>query len=220
MPKLATTPITAKDAGIDLPIILASSSKYRKQLLSKLEISFDCYSPEIDETPRINESIDVLVERLATEKALKTAALYKHGLVIGSDQAAITLDAHNKPIILGKPHTDENAFKQLKLCSGQSVIFKTGLCVFDIDSSRKMSCVEDFTVNFRELTESEILRYIELEQPLDCAGSFKSEGLGIRLFSSMQGKDPNALVGLPLITLIDFLLAFGVDPLSISAKQR
>jgi len=195
------------------PIILASSSEYRKGLLARLGMSFICNSPNIDETPLKNEDIESLVVRLACQKADKTARLYSQGIVIGSDQAAVVTDHTGNQVLLGKPGNAEQAERQLSLCSAQTVTFKTGLCVLNIKTQQRLSCCEMFKVNFRPLTKQQIKRYIDIEQPFDCAGSFKCEGLGIRLFESLDGRDPNSLIGLPLIALIDFLLEMGIDPL-------
>lgn len=208
---IVARPIKAKDT----PLILASSSEYRKSLLERLGLSFTCHAPNIDETPLNNEEINSLVVRLACEKAKKTAHHYKAGIVVGSDQAALVTDNNGDETLLAKPGNAINAIRQLKLCSGKAVSFKTGLCVLNIETQQRLMACEVFTVNFRQLNTQQIERYVDIEKPFDCAGSFKCEGLGIRLFESMTGKDPNSLIGLPLITLIDFLLEFGIDPLSV-----
>jgi MAF protein len=197
---------------MSLPILLASSSRYRKQLLEKLELPFDCASPNIDESILDSESPEHYVHRLAINKAKALAKEYPNHLIIGSDQCAvIEIDQQEK--ILGKPHTVENAIKQLSQSSGRTVTFLTGLCVYNSATQQEVSLVEPFNVHFRQLTLPQIERYIEQEQPLDCAGSFKSEGLGIRLFSALEGRDPNSLVGLPLIALIDLLQQQGIPVL-------
>ncbi|MBL1377244.1 Maf family protein [Zobellella iuensis] len=187
-------------------IILASSSRYRQQLLRKLGLDFDCHSPAIDESPLPDESADALVLRLAQQKARAVAALYPKGLVIGSDQVCV-----NQGRILGKPGTREQARAQLLAASGNAVTFYTGLAVLDAASGELHSLVEPFTVHFRRLNDTQIDRYLDREPALDCAGAFKCEGLGISLFERMEGRDPNSLVGLPLIGLVDLLARFGVE---------
>lgn len=187
-------------------IILASSSVYRRQLLDKLQLTYQCISPEIDETPLADESAKVLAKRLAKEKAEKIANAVSDSLVIGSDQTA-ALDQH----ILGKPGTRKKAIEQLLACSGQTVTFWTGLAVINSETKRSQSIVVPFTVHFRELTQQQIENYIDKEQPLDCAGSFKCEGLGIALFEKLSGNDPNSLIGLPLIELVSMLKKEGIN---------
>ncbi|MCP8466724.1 Maf family nucleotide pyrophosphatase [Pseudomonas sp. ZM23] len=185
-----------------LPLILASSSPYRRELLQRLRLPFECASPDIDESPLDGESAQQLVCRLAESKARALSRRYPNHLIIGSDQAAV-----NGSLILGKPHTIERATEQLKAASGSSVSFLTGLCVLN---SRSGHCQVDhvpFTVHFRPLDDARIRRYLEAEQPFDCAGSFKAEGLGVSLFRSTEGEDATSLVGLPLIRLVDMLLA-------------
>jgi len=190
------------------PIILGSSSPYRSELLAKLKLPFSTASPNIDESPLIGESPAQLVLRLAENKARKVAESNLSALVIGSDQVAV-LEGE----ILGKPGTAENAVKQLMAASGKTVTFLTGLALYNAANQQMQSIVEPFEVNFRSLSETQIRRYVDLEQPLDCAGSFKSEGLGICLFSELRGSDPNSLIGLPLIRLVDLLAAQGVNVL-------
>lgn len=190
------------------PIILGSSSPYRSELLAKLKLPFTTASPNIDETPLVGESPAQLVLRLAESKARKVAESNLSALVIGSDQVAV-LDGQ----ILGKPGTDDKAITQLQAASGKKVTFLTGLALYNAANRQMQSLVEPFEVHFRKLTEQQIRHYVALEQPLDCAGSFKSEGLGISLFSELRGSDPNSLIGLPLIRLIDMLAAQGVEVL-------
>ena len=197
---------------MSLPLLLASSSAYRKQLLEKLQLPFTYASPDIDESILPNEDASTYVERLAIEKAKALQSDFSEHIIIGSDQCAV-LDINGQQRILGKPHTPENAVQQLKDCSGKKVTFLTGLCCFNSHTKKTLSIVEPFTVHFRELTEAQIRRYIEQEMPLDCAGSFKSEGMGIRLFSALEGRDPNSLVGLPLIALVDLLEQHGIQVL-------
>lgn len=192
-----------------LSLVLASTSTYRKQLLDKLGLPFTQGAPNIDETAHKNESASTLVERLAKEKAFALAENHPNSLIIGSDQVA-TFDGR----IIGKPHTKDNAQKQLNHFSGQKITFYTGLAVHNSTTGETKSLVEPFTVHFRTLTETEIAHYIEREQPLDCAGSFKAEGLGITLFRQLEGRDPNTLIGLPLIALCDLLTEFDMPPLA------
>ncbi|WP_026244607.1 Maf family protein [Dasania marina] len=182
------------------PLILASSSPYRKQLLQRLGLTFSCISPDIDETPLPQESAAELVARLAKRKALAISASHHEHLIIASDQVA-ALNGH----ILGKPGNHANAVQQLQQCSGQAVTFYTALHVLNSQTGHSQHCVETFTVYFRLLSQQQIQRYLHKEQPYHCAGSFKMEGLGICLFEKMQGDDPNSLIGLPLIQLINML---------------
>jgi MAF protein len=190
-------------------IILASTSPFRKSLLEKLNISFSCAKPETDETPKANETPQALVERLAIDKAAAVAKESPESLVIGSDQVAV---CENE--ILGKPHTFENAVKQLTKFSGKTVTFYTGLCVMNSQDNTVKSLVEPFYVHFNSLSQQEITDYINAEQPLNCAGSFKSEGLGICLFNKLEGDDPNTLIGLPLIKLVQLLKEFDFNVLA------
>lgn len=181
-------------------LILGSTSPFRRELLERLQLPFTTAAPRINETRRDQESAQAMVERLSLEKAEDVAALNPHSLVIGSDQCAVLDDQ-----ILGKPHTHANAIRQLQASSGKTVRFLTGLCLFDShDGSYQLDTVT-FDVEFRDLTQAEIESYLHREQPYNCAGSFKSEGLGISLFKRLKGDDPNALVGLPLIRLLAML---------------
>ncbi len=189
-----------------LPLILGSSSSFRKELLSRLEIPFETSSPDIDETRKPDESPEQLVLRLAIEKAQKVAESYPAHLVIGSDQVAV-IDGE----ILGKPHTHENAVKQLQNASGKTVQFFTGLCLLNSQTKKLQNEVIPFRVVFRDLSDERIERYLHREQPYNCAGSFKSEGLGITLFERLEGDDPAALMGLPLIRLVRMLEAEGAQ---------
>ncbi|MDM5088691.1 Maf-like protein [Aeromonas bestiarum] len=186
-------------------LILASTSRYRKALLEKLALPFECAAPEVDESPLPGESAEVLVARLALAKASAIADRFDQGLIIGSDQVCVC-DGQ----ILGKPGTVEKAVAQLMAAQGRSVTFHTGLCVLDAASGRAEQMVEPFTVHFRTLDEAALRRYVEAELPLDCAGSFKCEGMGIVLFKGLEGRDPNALIGLPLIGLIELLARHGL----------
>lgn len=189
-------------------IILASTSPFRKAILDNLGIPFTTAKPETDETPQNGETAAQLVERLAAAKAAAIKA-DNNTFIIGSDQVA-TIDGD----ILGKPHTVENAIAQLSRFSGRKVTFLTGLCLKKGTTSHTI--VEPFDVHFRDLTETDIRTYIEKEQPLNCAGSFKSEGLGILLFSKLSGRDPNALIGLPVIALNELFQKYNVNLLNIA----
>lgn len=195
-------------------LVLASTSPYRRALLEKIIPEFRCAAPEVDETPQQGESAQQLVERLAIAKAQALAAVYPDHLFIGSDQVAV-LDG----VIIGKPHSSVNARMQLRAASGQSVTFFTGLALYDSATKRLQHCVEPYTVVFRSLSDAEIDAYIALEQPLNCAGSFKSEGLGISLFQRLHGDDPNSLIGLPLIRLLAMLREWGINPLTQSTNK-
>ncbi|MCC8380119.1 nucleoside triphosphate pyrophosphatase [Xenorhabdus sp. PB30.3] len=192
-----------------LPIVLSSTSIYRRLLLEKIGLPFTCAAPNIDESPQENENPEQLVMRLSQEKATALQHDYSSHLIIGSDQVCI-LNGE----LTGKPHNFENAFAQLKKASGQCVTFYTGITLFNSKIGSTDTRCELFHVHFRELTDTEIIGYLEKEQPFNCAGSFKSEGLGITLFEKLDGKDPNTLVGLPLITLTEMLTRQGVNPLT------
>ena len=185
-------------------LVLASSSPYRRELLDRLGLAYLTVSPAIDEATLPGETPDALVERLAEQKARKVAET-QQGLIIGSDQVA-TVDND----ILGKPGNHENAVAQLTRVSGQGVTFHTGLCLLDTEHHEAQVDVVPFTVQFRQLTAQQIERYLQREQPYNCAGSFKSEGLGITLFEKMLGEDPTALIGLPLIRLTAMLAKAGI----------
>jgi septum formation protein len=188
------------------PIVLGSSSLFRKQLLEKLGLPFVCHSPKVDETPFPDESAEELVRRLAISKAQAVAMTHPQALVIASDQVSL-LDGK----INGKPGTRENAVEQLCASSGKSVRFYTSLCVYDAKTRRHLIDVDTYDVNFRTLTREQIERYVDKEAPFNCAGGFKSEGYGITLFKSLEGRDPNTLIGLPLILLVEMLQKFGID---------
>ncbi len=190
-------------------LILASTSSYRQALLEKLGIPFIAVAPQIEERAKENETAEQLVIRLATEKALAVAVNYPNGLIIGSDQVCV-LDNQ----ITGKPHNKSNAMVQLSQASGQRITFYTGLCLYNGKSGQSESLCETFDVYFRHLTEQEISAYLDKEQPWNCAGSFKCEGLGIALFEKLSGRDPNTLVGLPLISLTRLLINAGINPLT------
>lgn len=192
-------------------LILGSSSPFRAQLLDKLQLDYITFSPDIDESSQLGETPDHLVKRLSEQKALAVAQQFDTGLIIGSDQVAV-VDGK----ILGKPGNHENAINQLSSVSGKTVRFLTGLALYNAQSNKMQSLVEHFDVSFRELTSQQIDFYLKQEKPYNCAGSFKSEGFGISLFRRLQGDDPNTLIGLPLIKLIDFLANEGVFVLSNS----
>ncbi|MBN8431476.1 septum formation inhibitor Maf [Microbulbifer salipaludis] len=189
-------------------LILASSSPYRRSILEKLQLPFESASPHINEEALPGESAPDLASRLATEKARALCAQYPDAIIIGSDQVA---ECRGKQ--LGKPGSQENAIEQLLFCAGQTVTFHTGLCVMDSGAGTHTTICEPFRVHFRPLDAAAASRYVELDQPLDCAGSFKAEGLGIALFEKMEGNDHNTLIGLPLIRLIELLKPLGLDPL-------
>ncbi|WP_420598288.1 Maf family protein [Neptuniibacter sp.] len=187
-------------------LILASSSPFRRQILDKLQIEYTCISPDIDESQLENETASQLVKRLAENKARKIADSVSDSLVIGSDQVAVLGDE-----ILGKPHTHENAVKQLEKLSGNTVTFLTGLALINSKTGQVQSEVVPFKVVFRSLSKQMIENYLKTEQPYSCAGSFKSEALGIVLFERLEGEDPNTLVGLPLIRLVRMLENEGMN---------
>lgn len=194
-----------------LPIVLASSSPYRKSILEKLQLPFSCISPNVDESSLTEEPATDLVIRLAKDKASAIANTHTNHLIIGSDQVAV--DESNK--IITKPLTEENAVRQLQNFSGKTATFYTGLCLLNSYSKKPHIAMDTTTVKFKELSEQQIINYIRKEKPLDCAGSFKCEALGITLFESINSTDPNALIGLPLIKLVNLLAREGVDPLSL-----
>lgn len=183
-----------------MQLILASSSIYRRELLTRLKIPFTCESPDIDETILPDEKPQQTALRLAQEKAKKIAANNPNALIIGCDQVAMLDDMQ-----LGKPYNFENATKQLKLMRGRMVTFHSALCLYNAQTQKMQAEVVPYDVWFKKLTDAQITRYLEKEQPYHCAGSAKSEGLGIAIIEKMQGDDPNALIGLPLIRLISML---------------
>ncbi|MDH5355437.1 MAG: Maf family nucleotide pyrophosphatase [Gammaproteobacteria bacterium] len=187
-------------------IILASSSPFRKSLLQRLHLDFECYSPDIDESPYPREKAAEYVSRLAQQKAEAVASIFPGAVVIGSDQCALINDE-----LLGKPGSHENALQQLRKAQGETVVFHTGVCV--LRPTTGFSEVDDilYEVDFRRLEDSQLEHYLLVEQPYQCAGSFKSEGYGICLFKQMRGDDPTALIGLPLIRLIHMLENAGVQ---------
>ena len=191
---------------MSLKLILASSSPYRRELLERLRIPFEVIAPEVDETPRPGETPEALVERLAIEKARKVADRKPGTLVIGSDQVAVY-----NGVIVGKPHSHEVAVRQLRSASGKTVTLHTGLALVNADT-RLIQCeVIPYRVTFRALTDAQIESYLHKEQPYSCAGSVRSEGLGIALLEKFEGDDPNTLIGLPLIRLVRMLENEGVN---------
>ena len=187
-------------------LILASSSEFRRELLQKLLIPFNSISPKIDETALNGEKPHQTALRLAQEKAKKIGAKYPLALVIGCDQVA-TLDGEQ----LGKPLNHQNATKQLQMMRGREVTFHSALCLYNAATGNMQAEVVPYLVRFRQLTDEQIDNYLTKEQPYQCAGSAKSEGLGIALMERMIGEDPNALIGLPLIKLITMLQNEGVS---------
>ncbi len=188
-----------------MSLILASSSPFRKAILDNLGLTFKVVAPEINEARKNNESPIDLVSRLSKEKALAVSKSHS-GLIIASDQVA-TLDSgeNEDDVILTKPGSHENAFLQLKKSSGKTVNFLTGLVLMNTNTQHTQLHVEHFKVTFKILSDNQILNYLSKEDVLNCAGSFKSEGLGAELLSQMEGNDPNSLIGLPSIRLIDML---------------
>lgn len=186
-------------------LILASSSKFRRELLHKLQIPFNSVSPKVDETALNNEKPHETALRLAQDKARKIGKKHPHALVIGCDQVA-TLDGEQ----LGKPLNHSNATKQLQKMRGREVTFHSALCLFNAETGNMQAEVVPYLVRFRQLTDEQIENYLNKEQPYHCAGSAKSEGLGVALIERMTGEDPNALIGLPLIKLVTMLQNEGV----------
>jgi len=190
-------------------LVLSSSSPARRALLSRLPITFSSTSPDVDETPLPDETVETMVRRLAQLKAEKSAANYPDALIIGCDQAGI-IDGH----ILCKPLTHENAVKQLRLVSGKTVRFFTAVCLLDNRNQHVQSSIETYDVHFRMLTDTMIEGYLQKEKPYQCAGSFQAEGLGIAIIDKFHGDDYTALIGLPLIRLTQMLENAGVNLLS------
>ena len=204
-------------------LVLASSSQYRKMLLANIGIQVNTHAPDIDETPFENESPTALSLRLAEQKAQKVAAeLEKVNndtiIIIGSDQVAL-VQTDAGPHLLGKPGTFENAVNQLMACQGKQVSFYTALCLHQPSANKTITQVDETRVFFRQNSEAAIRAYVEKEKPLDCAGSFKSEGLGVLLFDKIESRDPNSLIGLPIMLLNELLGAhFNVDLLAMAAQ--
>ncbi len=187
-------------------LVLASTSPYRRELLGRLQLPFETAAPDIDESPLPGESPPATAERLSVEKARAVAGRFPDALIIGSDQVAYRGNER-----FGKPGSRENALAQLRSMSGKAIIFHTGLCLLNAATGRIHQRAVPTEVRFRELSDAEILRYLDKENALNCAGSARSEGLGIALLEWLRGDDPNALVGLPLIALCEMLRAEGVE---------
>jgi len=200
---LASPPATGR------PLILGSTSRYRRELLQRLHIPFEVVAPDVDETPQSGEAPRALAERLALAKAHAVAAAFPGAVVIGSDQVA---DLDGEP--LGKPGTHEKAVAQLRRMRGRTVIFQTAVAVVCRENGYEAQSLAPVKVKFRELSDDEIEHYLCIEQPYDCAGSAKSEGLGIALLESIDNDDPTALVGLPLIRTCRLIQAAGIQLLS------
>lgn len=194
----------------DVDLVLASSSRYRRELLARLTSKFRCIAPNIDEAPiSADEEPDGLAARLSRDKAQALTTQCPGALIIGSDQVAW----HTELGALGKPGSAKNARAQLAACSNRTVEFHTGVCLFDPRNNTHECFVDITRVRFRALRPEEIARYVERERPLDCAGGFKCESLGISLFESIETRDPTALIGLPLIALCRLLYKAGIEPL-------
>jgi septum formation protein len=191
-------------------LILGSSSPFRAEILGKLNLPFSTASPDIDETPYEGEPATALVERLSRQKAMAIAESHPDALIISSDQVAVIGNQ-----ILGKPGDHQTARQQLAMSSGKTVRFLTGLALYNAQDGKMQSLVAPFDVTFRMLNEDDIEHYLLAEQPYNCAGSFKSEGLGICLFERLNGDDPNTLIGLPLIQLTKLLKNVGIDVLAL-----
>lgn len=196
-------------------LVLGSTSRYRRELLQRLGVPFDVASPEVDETPQPGELPAALAPRLALAKARAVAALHPDAVVIGSDQVA---DLHGQPI--GKPGTHERAVEQLRAMSGQALVFHTALAVVRAATGFERVVDVPVRVRFRVLSDAEIETYLRTEQPYDCAGSAKSEGLGVTLLHAIESDDPTALIGLPLIKTCELLREAGWDPLVVLAQVR
>lgn len=193
-------------------LVLGSTSVYRRELLERLRLPFSVAAPHVDETPQPGETPEALARRLALAKARAVAEQYPDCIVIGSDQVA---DLHGQP--LGKPGTHERAIAQLQAMRGQTVIFQTAVAVMCLASGFVQEDLAEVKVQFRDLSDTDIEHYLQAEKPYDCAGSAKSEGLGISLLDAIDNDDPTALVGLPLIRTCRMLRAAGLDLLSTGA---
>ena len=191
---------------MDQLLVLASTSVYRRELLARLKIPFQVAAPNIDETALVGETAPQTATRLSQQKARAVAAHYPDALIIGSDQVALLGEQQ-----LGKPLTHDNATRQLRAMSGNSVTFYTALSLLNARNGEMQTAIAENRVQFRPLNEREIESYLRLEQPYHCAGSAKSEGLGIALIARIEGDDPNALIGLPLILLVSMLRQQGVS---------
>jgi septum formation protein len=193
------------------PLILASTSRYRKELLERLSLDFSCIAPGVDETALPGESARALVSRLASAKATAVASQHPQAWVIGSDQVAVRVDDAQSEWVLGKPKTAARCEEQLQSCSGRTLSFVTAVALMHEESGALIEFMDTTRVVFRILDPASIKRYVAKEQPLDCAGGFKSEGLGITLCESIESADPSALIGLPLIRLSAALREAGFE---------
>ena len=198
--------MTPSNSPLPRTVVLGSTSRYRRELLSRLHLPFEVAAPEVDETPQAGESPRELALRLALAKARAVAARHPGAVVIGSDQVA---DLSGEP--LGKPGTHERAVQQLQRMRGQTVVFQTALAVVCLETGFEQVDLAPVEVKFRDFSDAEIENYLQIEKPYDCAGSAKSEGLGIALLESINNDDPTALVGLPLIRTARMLRAAGVQ---------
>jgi len=189
-------------------LVLASTSQYRRQLLARLGVQFECAAPDVEETALAGEAPARTASRLAELKAAAVTAHHPDSLIIGSDQVAVLGDR-----VLGKPGNFENALAQLRAASGRSVDFHTAVCVLDARSGERRGRVVPCRVTFRKLTEAQMTAYLQREQPYDCAGSAKSEGLGIALIERIDTEDPTSLIGLPLIAVSELLAESGMPVL-------
>jgi septum formation protein len=199
--------------NVPRPLVLASTSRHRRALLERLGLPFETQAPDVDETPLAGEAPAATACRLAEAKARAVAARRASALVIGSDQIA-----NANGVAIGKPRDHAAAVAQLTALSGQAIVFHTAVALVDAASGRGQLRLIDVTTRFRELTAGSIERYLRRERPYDCAGSIKSEGLGIALVESIASEDPTALIGLPLIALVDLLQAEGIDLLGADAQ--
>jgi len=190
---------------------LASTSRYRKELLERLRLAFSCLAPGADEAPQPGEDPKALVARLARAKAAAVASQQPNAWVIGSDQMAVRLDEAGTESTLGKPGTEMRCMEQLQSCSGRTIVFLTAVAVVRQEGNSLFEFVDTTRVTFRVLDQATIERYVAKERPLDCAGGFKSEGLGITLCESIDSADPSALIGLPLIRLSAALRSAGFE---------
>jgi septum formation protein len=197
-------------------IILASTSRYRRELLSRLYLPFDVISPHIDETALPDEAPEATALRLAQQKAQAVAKLAPGSIVIGSDQVATMDNVH-----IGKPGTHQHALKQLQMMRGRQVIFHSALCVYQDNQAAPLIQLDNVQtiVTFRDLPDAELENYLHIEKPYDCAGSAKNEGLGIAILERIESSDPTALTGLPLISLTSMLRKAGVDFFQASVTQ-
>lgn len=196
------------------PIVLGSTSRYRKALLARLRVPFETAAPNVDESPLDGEAPAATCERLALAKARDVAAHYEHALVIGSDQVA-----NADGLAIGKPGGREEAIAQLARLSGRAIVFHTGVALVDAASGRSHVARIDVTTRFRTLSRTTIEAYVDRERPFDCAGSIKSEGLGIALVEAIVNADPTALIGLPLIAVVDLLRREGFDVVTHAVRN-